>query len=61
MNKLYSSRFQVEGAGDLTLSIQESRHNSIGVDAQEQLEGFEPKAFSHTFSEHSPHPASPGA
>ena len=68
MNKLYSSKFQVpgpgalvEGAGDLTLTSRELAHDSIGVDAQEQLVGFEPKAFFHTCGEHSPHPVFPGA
>jgi hypothetical protein len=38
-------------------------HNLIGVlDAQEQLEGFKPKAFFHMCGEHSPpHPVFPGA
>ena len=70
VNELYSSKFQVPspgalvgGAGDLTLSSRELDHNSIGVlDAQEQLEGFKPKAFFHMCGEHSPpHPVFPGA
>ena len=68
VNELYSSKFQVpgpgalvEGAGDLTLTSRELAHDSIGVDAQEQLVGFEPKAFFHTCGEHSPHPVFPGA
>ena len=63
MNELFSSKFQVpgpgalvEGAGDLTLTSRESSRKLIGVDAQEPLAGFEPKAFFHTCGEHSPHP-----
>jgi hypothetical protein len=55
MNKHLSSKFQVpslwrpgRGAGDLTLTSRESTRKLIGVDAQEPLAGFEPKAFSHT-------------
>ena len=52
MNELYLSNLQVPGpgalvggAGGLTLTSRELAHNIIGVDAQEQLEGFEPKAW----------------
>jgi hypothetical protein len=49
------------GAGDLTLTSRESSGKLIGVDAQEPLAGFKPKAFVHTCGEHSPHPVFPGA
>ncbi len=60
VKELYSIKFQVpgsgalvEGAGDLTLTSREL--------VQEQLVGFEPKAFFHTCGEHCPHPVFPGA
>jgi hypothetical protein len=49
------------GAGDLTLTSNELSRELIGVDAQEPLAGFEPKAFFHTCGEHSPHLVFPGA
>jgi hypothetical protein len=65
MNRLFSSKFQVpgpgQGAGDLTLTSQESSYELIGVDAQVLSVGFKPKAFFHTCGEHSPETAFPGA
>jgi hypothetical protein len=68
MNELFSSKVPSTrpwrpgwGAGDLTLTSCELSHKLIGVDAQEPLAGFKPKAFFHTCGEHSPHPVFPGA